>query len=1061
MQAGNLEDKLNLKEIEKITRKYWEDIDIKKYIKDKYANNETVSFIEGPPTLNGKPHIGHIRGRIIKDIWYRFNVLNDYDVIFRGGWDTQGLPVELQAEKELGLKGSKIENLKKIGEETLIQACKDLILNNYETWKKSDRLLGLSLDHDKAYWTYKDEYIEREWKYLEKAWENGILEELESVVPYCPSCQTSLSHSEVAQGYETVEDPSLYYKVKLVDEDVYLILWTTMPFTVVTDMLTGVKPESIYSYVKIENETWIIANERLDELMNVFHIENFEILKEVKGKSLDGKKYIHPLAEKYIPELHTLSKQQGVHTVVSEDFVDLTTGTGLVHISPANGEIDFDIGKKRNLPLFNPINDQACFDEKSGKFNGLFVRDANDLVFDLLKTENSLVKLGRLKHEYPLCWRSGHRLLWVARRAYFYRVDKLDNKAVEAAESIEYYFEQPQNRFIEIIKEKRPWCISRERVWGTPLPIWKCISCSHKVGLFSRKAIIDNAIELPDGDNFELHKPWMDRIVINCPKCNNECHRELFVLDTWHNSGAAPFASLSNEEYNEFIPATFLTEGIDQTRGWAYTLLIENVIMQNSSAPPYSAFLFQGHILDEKGNKMSKRLGNIVEGYKTLDENSVDILRFYLMRKATPIDSLNFSFEEMKSRPYQVISTLYNLHKYLKQNGEYDNFNKDEHTLEWSINNNSLSSPDYWILSKLQNLIKDVTNSYSDTNFNLVAASIDNFIIESFSQIYLPMVRNEIWNDDDSHLNRRLSIYSIISHILYTLDVLLHPISPFITEFLHNSIFDNNPILAKTWPKSNPDFLDNDLESEFKFLQIIISQSNSARMKGKLKRRWPLKLSMIYSEDQPLSNLIKHKELLQTFCNIRDIKYIDNVDELPVNLSIFPNYDILGKKLRADINEFRRIIKEQNALDLFKHFIINDSFTFKINGTSYKVLKNEIKFQFDATDDYVLSSKSGIVVILPKERDSDLFIEGYLRDLARRIQSERKESGLDPSEMLKNTLIYGIDTPTKKLLMPKLSELKYLVRTNNVEVVDDLNSSYNWKDIDIDGSKLKICIISS
>ena len=495
MQAGNLEDKLNLKEIEKITRKYWEDIDIKKYIKDKYANNETVVFIEGPPTLNGKPHIGHIRGRIIKDIWYRFNVLNDYDVIFRGGWDTQGLPVELQAEKELGLKGSKIENLKKIGEETLIQACKDLILNNYETWKKSDRLLGLSLDHDNAYWTYKDEYIEREWKYLEKAWENGILEELESVVPYCPSCQTSLSHSEVAQGYETVEDPSLYYKVKLVDEDVYLILWTTMPFTVVTDMLTGVKPESIYSYVKIENETWIIANERLDELMNVFHIENFEILKEVKGKSLDGKKYIHPLAEKYIPELHALSKQQGVHTVVAEDFVDLTTGTGLVHISPANGEIDFDIGKKRNLPLFNPINDQACFDEKSGKFNGLFVRDANDLVFDLLKTENSLVKLGRLKHEYPLCWRSGHRLLWVARRAYFYRVDKLDNKVVEAAESIEYYFEQPQNRFIEIIKEKRPWCISRERVWGTPLPIWKCISCSHKVGLFSRKAIIDNAIE--------------------------------------------------------------------------------------------------------------------------------------------------------------------------------------------------------------------------------------------------------------------------------------------------------------------------------------------------------------------------------------------------------------------------------------------------------------------------------------------------------------------------------------------------------------------------------------
>ena len=1061
MQAGNLEDDLKLKEIEKITRKYWEDIDIKKYIKDKYENNETVAFVEGPPTLNGKPHIGHIRGRIIKDIWYRFNVLQDYDVIFRGGWDTQGLPVELQAEKELGLKGSKIENLKKIGEETLIQACKDLVLNNYETWKESDRLLGLSLDHDKAYWTYKDEYIEREWKYLEKAWENGILEELESVVPYCPSCQTSLSHAELAQGYENVEDPSLYYKVKLVDEDVYLVLWTTMPFTVVTDMLTGVKPKSVYSYVKVEEETWIVANERLNELMNTFHIENFEILKEVKGESLNGKKYIHPLAEKYIPELHKLSKHEGVHTIVAEDFVDLTTGTGLVHISPANGEIDFDIGKKRNLPLFNPINDQACFDETSGRFDGLFVRDANELVYDFLKDEKSLVKLGRLKHEYPLCWRSGHRLLWVARRAYFYRVDKLGDKAIDAAKSVEYYFEQPQNRFIEIIKEKRPWCISRERVWGTPLPIWKCTSCSHKIGLFSRKSIIEKAINLPDGENFELHKPWMDRILIKCPKCNNECRRELFVLDTWHNSGAAPYASLSDDEYDKLIPATFLTEGIDQTRGWAYTLLIENVIMKNSNISPYHAFLFQGHILDEKGNKMSKRLGNIVEGYKTLEENSVDVLRFYLMRKATPIDSLNFSFEEMKSRPYQVISTLYNLHKYLKQNGDYDNFNQDIHSLKWSIDNELLSSPDYWILSKLQNLINELTISYRDTNFNLVTSSIDNFIIESFSQIYLPMVRNEIWNDDESQLNRRLSIYSIISHILYTLDILLHPISPFITEYLYHSIFGDEPILGRTWPSVTDNLINDDLEAEFSSLQIIISQSNSARMKGKLKRRWPLKLAMVYSQNHSLSNLSNHKELLQKFCNIRNIEYIDDIDQLPITLSIFPNYEILGKKLKADIVDFRRIIKDQDALVLFKHFIKNESFVFTINNNSYEVMKNEIKFEFNPADDYVLSSKSGIVVVLPKERDSDLFIEGYIRDLARRIQSERKETGLDPSTMLKNTLIYGIEESTKTLLIPKLSELKYLIRTDDVQVVEDLTLGSNWKDIDIDGTKLKICIINS
>lgn len=1060
MQAGNLDSELNLKETEATIRKYWDDIDIKNLIQKKYSDQKVAAFVEGPPTLNGKPHIGHIRGRIIKDIWYRFNVLNNYNVIFRGGWDTQGLPVELQAEKELGLKGSKIENLKKIGEETLIQSCKDLVLNNYETWEKCDQLLGLSLDHDKAYWTFKDEYIEREWKYLEKAWQNGILEELESVVPYCPSCQTSLSHAEVSQGYENVEDPSLYYKVKLVDEDVFLILWTTMPFTIVTDMLTGVKPESLYSYVKIENEIWILANERLDDLMNVFHIENYEILKEVKGESLDGKKYIHPLAEKYIPELHNLSNQKGVHSVVAEDFVDLSTGTGLVHISPANGEIDFEIGKKRKLPLFNPINDQACFNEKSGKFNGLFVQDTNEVVFDLLKDENALVKLGRLKHEYPLCWRSGHRLLWVARRAYFYRVDKLGDKAVEAAESVEYYFEQNRNRFIEIIKEKRPWCISRERVWGTPLPIWKCESCSHKIGLFSRQAIIDNAIDLPDGDNFELHKPWMDRILINCPKCNNKCHRELFVLDTWHNSGAAPYSSLSDEEYNKFIPATFLTEGIDQTRGWAYTLLIENVILQNSSIPPYKAFLFQGHILDEKGNKMSKKLGNVVEGYKTLQDHSVDLLRFYLMRKADPSKSLNFSFEEMRSRPYQVISTLFNLHKYLKQNGEYDNFDKDKNTLEWAINQKLLSSPDYWILSKLQNLIHDVTQMFNNAHFDTVTSLIDDFIIESFSQIYLPMIRNEIWDDDELKLNRRLSIYSIIYHILYNLNVILHPISPFITEYLYHSMFRNQSILEQTWPQSNDNLVDDDLENEFKSLQIIISQSNSARMKGKLKRRWPLKSAYVYIDEQNAKKLIKHKELLEKFCNVKEIFFVTNIEKIPIELLIKPNYELLGKKLKSNINEFRKIIKEHNSLSLFNHFYKNDIFELKINDTIYEILKKEINFSFIAKENFVLSEKSGFIVILPQERDDTLFIEGYLRDLARRIQSERKESGLDPTEILKNTLIYGIEEDTRKLLIPKLSELKYLVRTKNVEVVDDVNSESNWKDIDIDGKKLKICIIS-
>ena len=323
------------------------------------------------------------------------------------------------------------------------------------------------------------------------------------------------------------------------------------------------------------------------------------------------------------------------------------------------------------------------------------------------------------------------------------------------------------------------------------------------------------------------------------------------------------------------------------------------------------------------------------------------------------------------------------------------------------------------------------------------------------------MVRNEIWNDDESQLNRRLSIYSIIYHVLYNLNILLHPISPFITEYLFHSMFGNKPILEQKWPQSNDNLLNDNLEGEFKSLQIIISQSNSARMKGKLKRRWPLKSALVYSDDQSSSNLITHKELLQTFCNVREVLFLEDIEQLPVKLSISPNYEILGKKLKADINEFRIIIKEQNALNLFKHFINHESFDLKINNNDYNILKSEIKFQFDANDDYVLSAKAGFIVILPKNRDSDLFIEGYLRDLARRIQSERKVLGLNPSEILNNTLIYGIDSDTKKLLISKLSELKYLIRTKNVEIVDNVSSEHNWSEINIDGNSLKIAIEQS
>ncbi|MDQ3883414.1 MAG: isoleucine--tRNA ligase, partial [Thermoproteota archaeon] len=883
----------------------------------------------GPPTMNGEPHVGHIRGRIVKDLWYRFNTLQKKRVIFRAGWDTQGLPVELQAEKELGLTGSKAENVSKVGVEKIVETCKKIVHLYNEKWIAVDKLLGMSFDYEKAYWTFHNQYIEREWLYLKKAWESGVLKEWFRVVAYCPSCQTSLSNAEVNQGYETVEDPSFYYKVKLVEEDAYMIVWTTMPFTIVTDEMVGANPKVDYNYVRIEHndELWVVGAERMNDLMKELHIEDFRVEKTVKGSELDGRYYIHPLL-RIIPGLAELAANKSIHFVITDDFVDTATGSGLVHLSPANGEQDFEIATKRNVPIFVPIDDRVIFTEKAGAFKDLFVRDADNTVMEAMKQANASVKIGKIKHQYPTCWRSHHKVVWLARREYFYIIENLGDKPLQAAENAEYYFDPPKNRFIEIIREQHPWCISRERVWGTPLPIWTCTKCSHKTMLFSRNEIIENAIDLPDGADFELHRPWIDRIKIKCEKCGTATmQREPFVLDTWHNSGAAPYASLSDQEYTDLIPAVFLTEGIDQTRGWAYTLLMENVIMKQSALAPFRSFLFQGHVLDEKGNKMSKSLGNIIEADTLLTKNPVDLVRLYFVWKSSPIESLNFSLEEMKTRPYQVLSTLHNLHVYFKQNSQFDGFNEEKHTLNWVFDNNLLGLTEVWLLSKLQKLVVEVSEAVHRCRFHEAARAIDAFIINQLSQTYVPMTRNIIWDDSPENLDKRLVVYSVIGYVLIQLNIMLHPISPFMTEYLYITCFNRKKsILLESWPKPDEKLVDSEVELAFDKMKEVVSLANAARNIASLKRRWPIKEVIICGQNLSLLKAQGISDVLGNQLNARDYRVVE-IDtgsqiqkvanllyaKMPISANISLIRKNIAPRVKADINKvaeaFERVDK--------------------------------------------------------------------------------------------------------------------------------------------------------
>jgi isoleucyl-tRNA synthetase len=1063
-----LEKQFDSKKIEKLIKDHLSHIDLEKKIFESSEKNQKIMFIEGPPTMNGIPHAGHLRGRVMKDLWYRYMTLKGNKVIFNAGWDTQGLPIELQAEKELGVTGGKTQIIKSVGIEKLVSECKKLVQKYHKKWIEVDELLGMSFNQKNAYWTFRDEFIEKEWHVLKKAYENGILEVDYTVIAYCPSCQTSLSHAEVNQGYEMIKDPSLYYKVKLQDEDVFLIVWTTMPFTLVTDAMIGLNPEENYVFVKVNNETWIVGEKRLEELMVEIKVEDYTKEKTIKGKDLEGKRYIHPLLEQ-IPGLKECSQESNFHITVAEEFVDTTTGSGLVHLSPANGEEDIKIANKRGVKIFNPIDDEVKFKKEAGKYEGLFVRDADEKIVEDLRNANVLVRIGKIKHKYPLCWRSQHKIVWLARKGWFYKLDRLGDKAINAAEKVEYFFDQPKNRFLGIIKEKHPWCISRERFWGCPLPIWKCKECGEHTALFSRKEIVDASSELPDGPDFELHRPWIDNVKVKCSKCASvNTNREEYVLDTWHNSGSAPYSSLSYEEYSKSIPAQFLTEGIDQTRGWAYTLLIENVILNNCPVAPYKSFLFQGHVLDKNGNKMSKSLGNVIDGKDLLVKYPIDLVRFYFMWKSSPIEPLSFSTDELMSRPYQVLSTLYHLHLYFKQNSEYDKFDETK-TIQLAQGKNLLQSPDIWLLSKLQKLIQN-SNEFNDKcKFHEATKALEDFIINSLSQIYIPITRGELWDEDESKKDRRFTIYSVLHEILKTLDLLLHPICPFTTEYLYQTIFaKNQSILLDSWPKVDESLISQDIEESFDLLKEIVSVSAAARMKGKLKRRWPLNEALICVQKDQKSKLESLSELLKSQLNVEkytvfEIENFEGLEQLieieKHSLPYLPKVELdrkkIGPKAKQNMGALLQKFAETNPAEIVSGLQKDSSFSFDVADSKITLEKDDFVIDFEAKEGFAVAKRDNFVVFISTERNSEMMARGLIKDLARRLQTLRKERGYNPTDILSKASILELEPESLEMIKQKADEIAFLVRVKEVNFEESCKS---YKDDDIDGQKIRISV---
>ncbi len=999
----NLPANYNPLELEQQTRLFWQQNDTQQELADyKLKHNKGIlGYVEGPPTLNGYPHVGHARGRTMKDVHYRFKTMQGYYMPFWAGWDTQGLPVELEVEKQLGVK-NKRQLLEQVGTDKFIQECKKAILKYHKEWVKADQTLGIFIDQTRAYWTYKDEYIEREWQILKHAWDQGLLEEGHYVVAYCPGCQTSLSSAEVGYegAYKTVEDPSLYFKFrKSRTENEFFLVWTTMPFTLITDTMLAVHPTAEYCKVRVNNETWILAKQRVEPVMQELEITKYETTETLTGKDLEGAQYDYPFKD-LIPKQAELEKQNKiVHTVITEEFVDINTATGVVHQAPGNGEEDFQAAQKRHTPIYAPFDDEVKFTSEAGTFfQGKFARDTDHIVIDELKKRGLLVQAKMIKHEYPTCWRSHHKLIWLARKEYFLRTDKINTKILEAAEKVQYYYDPPKNRFTSFLKEGKPWCISRERVWGAPLPIWKCQKCQTKTVIQSKQELLEKANQKPPAD-FELHKPWVDNITLTCGKCGGTMTREDYVLDAWHNSGAAPYARFTDSEYEKYVPVDFLTEAMDQTRGWANTLLLEHVILTGKAEPPYKAFLFQGLTQDARGRKMSKSLGNVIDANKTLEKTSADVFRFYVLRKCPPTDANDFDPQELSRRPYQVLSTLYHLNKFFAQNAEYDNFDPRKHTLEHAGKQEQLKPTDMWLLSELQETIQLTTDNLEKCEFNCALAALENCVIEVISRLYVPMIRKELWTDDPQTLERRQAIYAVLWNVLRTATLLFNPVTPHLAEALHLNIHKQfDPELAETvnleqWPTPNPQLRNIDLEKDFQTLFQTVSLGYSARQSAKIKRRWPTNKMIIVSDEQTVTRLKNVKDVLLELSNV---KTIDLETEVPAS---------------------------------------------------------------NTTDTWTTASENNIQVFLDTRRDDQLLGEGLMRDVARRVQALRKELGYTPTDIMKQVRITGIDPESTKLLQPYLKQMADLVRSETVSLTESKDETAKWHECDLEDKKLLIAII--
>ena len=987
---------LNFVDREKAVEKFWEDNDIFKKSMEHRKEGETYTFYDGPPTANGKPHIGHVETRTIKDMIPRYRTMKGYMVPRKAGWDTHGLPVELEVEKMLGLDGK--EQIEEYGLAPFIDKCKESVWKYKGMWEDFSRTVGFWADMDNPYVTYDDNFIESEWWALKTIWDKGLLYKGFKIVPYCPRCGTPLSSHEVAQGYKAVKERSAIVRFKVKGEDAYFLAWTTTPWTLPSNVALCVNPEETYLKVKAaDGYTYYIAKALADKVLGSLAEEGkaaYEVLETYVGKDLEYKEY-EPL---YKCAGDAAEKQKKkAHFVTCDDYVTMTDGTGIVHIAPAFGEDDSRIGRNYELPFVQFVDGKGDLTAET-PYAGKFVKDADPLVLKDLDAEGKLFDAPKFEHDYPFCWRCDTPLIYYARESWFIKMTAVKDDLVRNNKTINWIPASiGEGRFGNWLENIQDWGVSRNRYWGTPLNIWEC-ECGHQHSIGSREELYKMSGN-EKAKTVEFHRPYIDEITITCPECGRQMKRVPEVIDCWFDSGAMPFAQhhypFENKDlFEQQFPADFISEAVDQTRGWFYSLLAESTLLFNKA--PYKNVIVMGHVQDENGQKMSKSKGNAVDPFNALETYGADAIRWYFYTSSAPWLPKRFSGKAVQEGQRKFMGTLWNTYAFFVLYANIDNFDASKYTLEYD----KLPVMDKWLLSKLNSTVAEVDSNLDQYRIPEAAKALQDFVDE-MSNWYVRRSRERFWAKgmEQDKINAYMTLYTA----LVTICKAAAPMIPFMTEDIYQNLVRSNDASAPEsihlcdFPVVNKDHIDKKLEEDMEDVLDAVVMGRACRNEAAIKNRQPIS-RMYIKADFTLSEF--YQEIIEDELNVKEVVFTDDVRDF-TSYTFKPQLRTVGPKYGKQLGGIQKHLAALDGNAAMDELNADGALKFDVDGVAVELTKDDLLIDMAQKEGYVSQEDNKMTVVLDTNLTPELVEEGFVYEIISKIQTMRKESGFEVTDHIR------------------------------------------------------------